>query len=74
MLDWRINPTAGQRIFFGWYVVAVAFLSHFVSIGSAFYAMNAFMEPLCQTHGWSRTDVNLAMLPTWQLLRKIDDF
>lgn len=62
MSDFRINPHAGQRVFFGWYVVAVAFLAHFVSIGSAFYAMNAFMEPLCQTHGWSRTDVNLALV------------
>jgi OFA family oxalate/formate antiporter-like MFS transporter len=62
MSRFRIRPVAGQPVFYGWYIVAVAFFANFVSIGSAFYAMNAFMEPLCQTHGWSRTDVNLAMV------------
>ncbi|MGA6926823.1 MAG: MFS transporter [Desulfosarcina sp.] len=58
----QLVPAEKQRLFFGWYVVAVAFLANFVSIGTAIYAMNAFMEPLCGTYGWSRTDVNLAMV------------
>jgi len=41
--------------------VAIVFTAHFMSVGTAFYAMNAFMEPLCAAHAWSRTEVNLAL-------------
>ncbi len=29
--------------------------------GSVLYCMNAFMEPLCATHGWSRAGINISM-------------
>ena len=50
------------RVFRGWYIVAVAHLANFMSVGTGFYLMNAFMQPLCAAHGWSRTDLNLALV------------
>ena len=52
----------GVRIFYGWYIVMVAFVANFMSIGTSFYILNAFMEPLCNARGWTRTDVNLALV------------
>lgn len=49
-----------QGIFYGWYVVAVAFVANFVSTGTGFYVFNAFMIPLCEAHGWTRAQLNLA--------------
>jgi OFA family oxalate/formate antiporter-like MFS transporter len=48
-------------IFYGWFIVAIAFIANFLSVGTSFYAFNAFMEPLCDLRGWTRTDVNLAL-------------
>ena len=49
-----------SKIFYGWYIVIIAFMANFMSVGTGFYLMNAFMEPLCETHGWTRTDISLA--------------
>ncbi len=48
------------KIFYGWYIVMIAFIANFMSVGTGFYLMNAFMEPLCEAHGWTRTDISLA--------------
>jgi sugar phosphate permease len=50
------------KIFYGWYIVGVAFIAHFMSVGTGFYAFNAFMEPLCELHNWTRTEVNMALV------------
>jgi MFS transporter, OFA family, oxalate/formate antiporter len=50
-----------NRMFYGWYLVAFCFLAFFMTTGTQFYIFNAFLEPLCLKHGWSRTDVNLAL-------------
>ncbi|MCF8041098.1 MAG: MFS transporter [Desulfarculaceae bacterium] len=47
-------------VYYGWYVVGVAFLANFAAAGSQFYAFNAFMLPLCELRGWTRADINLA--------------
>jgi MFS transporter, OFA family, oxalate/formate antiporter len=49
-------------VYYGWYIVGVAFFANFMSVGTGFYALNAFMEPLCQLRGWTRTDINLALV------------
>jgi sugar phosphate permease len=49
-------------IFYGWILAAVVFLANFMSVGTGLYAMNAFMQPLCQLRGWTRTDLNLALV------------
>ena len=46
--------------YWGWLVVASAFIGNFFSAGLGFYSFNAFLQPLCQVHNWSRTAVNIA--------------
>lgn len=38
----------------------MAFIANFMSVGTGFYLMNAFMEPLCEAHNWTRTDISMA--------------
>jgi sugar phosphate permease len=49
-----------NRVFYGWYVVAVAFLTNFMATGTGFYIFNALMNPLCDEKGWTRTELNAA--------------
>lgn len=51
-----------NKLYYGWYVAAVAFWGYFLSVGTGFYAFNAFLEPLCNARGWTRTDLNLALV------------
>ncbi len=51
-----------NKIFYGWYIAAFAFLTNFMAVGSGFYIFNAFMEPLCKANDWTRTDVNIALV------------
>jgi len=51
---------AKDKVFYGWKIAWVAFLANFMAVGTGFYAINAFLEPLCVTNGWSRTAINLA--------------
>jgi len=57
-------PTAGDGktesgVFWGWYVVAGAFLLHAVSYGAR-YSFGIFVQPLTEENGWSRTVISLA--------------
>ncbi|MBN1495525.1 MAG: MFS transporter [Spirochaetes bacterium] len=47
-------------IYYGWYIVAVAFASNFLGTGTGFYIFNAFIEPLCTARGWTRAEINIA--------------
>ena len=49
------------RFYYGWYIAIVAVLANFMAVGSGFYALNAFLEPVSQLRQWSRTDINLAV-------------
>ncbi len=51
-----------SKIYYGWYIAAVAFWAYFLAVGTGFYAFNAFLEPLCNARGWTRTDLNLALV------------
>ena len=57
-------PATGKKttstVFYGWYIVLMAFVANFMSVGTGFYLMNAFMEPLCEARNWTRTDISLA--------------
>jgi len=48
-------------LFYGWYITLVAFLANFMSVGTGFYVFNAFMQPMCNAYGWSRTEISLAL-------------
>ncbi len=50
------------KIYYGWYIAGIAFWAYFLSVGTGFYAFNAFLEPLCSARGWTRTDMNLALV------------
>ncbi len=54
--------TSDKKPFYGWCVVGMAFVANFMSVGTNFYIFNAFMEPLCAHRGWTRTDINLALM------------
>jgi OFA family oxalate/formate antiporter-like MFS transporter len=56
-----LDEQTGSTLFYGWYIVAMAFIANFMSVGTGFYLMNAFMEPLCDARHWTRTDVSLAL-------------
>jgi MFS transporter, OFA family, oxalate/formate antiporter len=56
-----LKPSRDSRIFYGWYIVAIAFVANFMSLGTSFYIVNAFMEPVCRGRGWTRTDINIAL-------------
>ena len=53
-----VSPS--NHFFYGWYIVIVAFFGHFMATGMAFYIFNAFINPLCETRNWSRTEINAA--------------
>ncbi|RJP93494.1 MAG: MFS transporter [Desulfobacteraceae bacterium] len=51
-----------NKPFYGWYIAGIAFWANFLSTGTGFYAFNAFLEPLCNARGWTRTDINMALV------------
>ena len=57
-----LKPGREGTIYYGWFIVMTAFIANFMAIGTSYYIMNAFMEPLCEMHGWSRTDINIALM------------
>lgn len=57
-----MESNSSGRVYYGWYIVGVAFIANFMSVGTGFYAFNAFLEPLCREHGWTRTQVNMALV------------
>lgn len=57
-----MEPNRSSGIFYGWYIVAAAFVANFISLGTSFYMLNGFMEPLCDIRGWTRTQLNVALV------------
>jgi MFS family permease len=41
--------------FYGWYIVGVAFLALFVSVGATIDALAVFLKPMTEGLGWTRT-------------------
>ena len=48
-----------RRIYYGWWIVGVAFLSDFIS-GANAYGFPIFYKPMAKELGWSRTTVAIA--------------
>ena len=49
----------GQPIYYGWYIVSVAFIASMMSAGIQAYGLGVFVTPMTAELGWSRTDISL---------------
>jgi len=49
-----------RKIFWGWYVVAGAFITIGINYGAR-YSFGIFLKPMCEDLGWSRSVVSFAM-------------
>jgi MFS family permease len=49
------------RIFYGYWIVAIAFLCAFINSGCGFYAFSLFVKPLQAEFGWSRGGIMVAL-------------
>lgn len=47
------------RIYYGYWLVGVAFLAQFVAVGMYSYVLGSFMTPMIDELGWSRADFTL---------------
>jgi len=50
-------PTDG-RIYYGWRIVAVAFLTHCLNVGCVFYSFGVFFTPLIEEFRWTRAQIS----------------
>lgn len=51
------SPRA-PRLFYGWRIVAVAFVTHCLSVGTVFYSFGVFFHPLSDAFGWTRAEIS----------------
>jgi MFS family permease len=49
--------TRGEA-YYGWRIVAVAFLTHCLTVGCVFYSFGVFFTPLLTEFGWSRAELS----------------
>lgn len=47
-----------RRIFYGWWIVAVAFITHCLTTGIVFYSFGVFLPALTEAFGWSRAQAS----------------
>jgi MFS family permease len=45
-------------MYYGWRIVAVAFLTHCLNVGCVFYSFGVFFSPLLAEFGWTRAQVS----------------
>jgi hypothetical protein len=56
----EIERQASRKIFWGWFVVAGAFITIGINYGAR-YCFGVFLKPMCEELGWSRSIVSFAM-------------
>lgn len=49
---------ARPKIYYGWYIVGVAFLAQLMSMGLQGYTLGVFMKPMIDELGWSRSGIS----------------
>lgn len=47
-------------VYYGYWLVGVAFIAQFVSVGTQNYVIGIFLKPMTQDLGWSRTEFTLS--------------
>lgn len=50
-----------RKIYGGWWVISAPFLAAMLTVGAGQYAFGQFVEPLEDSFGWSRTQINLSL-------------
>ena len=50
--------TGPGGIYYGWWIVAAAFLTHCLTVGCVFYSFGVFFTPLMNEFGWSRAQLS----------------
>jgi sugar phosphate permease len=55
-----VERVAPRKMFWGWYVVAGAFITIGINYGAR-YCFGVFLKPMCEDLGWSRSVVSFAM-------------
>ncbi len=55
------HSDSGPRLFYGYWIIAVAFFCAFVHSGCGFYAFSLFITPLEAEFGWGRGDIMIAL-------------
>ena len=50
-----------NRVYLGWHIAWIVFLSGGLTIGMTQYAFGSFAEPMETQFGWSRTEFNAAL-------------
>ena len=56
----RERPLDRQHVFYGYYLVAAAFIAQFVSIGVISYILGPFMVPMIEELGWTRAEFTIS--------------
>ena len=56
-----IQRMAMPSVYRGWWVVSVPFLAAAIGTGAGQYGFGIFIEPLEETFGWTRTQINLSL-------------
>lgn len=56
----EVERQAPRKIFWGWYVVAGAFITMGINYGAR-YSFGVFLKPMCEDLGWPRSVVSFAM-------------
>jgi MFS family permease len=53
------SPAApASRVFYGWRIVAVCFVTHCLNVGTVFYSFGVFFHPLSVEFGWTRAQTS----------------
>ncbi len=48
----------GRSVYYGWYIVSVAFIASMMSAGIQAYGLSVFVTPMTTELGWSRTEMS----------------
>jgi len=49
----------GHPVYYGWYIVAVAFVASMMSSGVQAYTLGVFLKPMTEDLSWTRTDISI---------------
>jgi len=64
----HVSPPAGSRFFYGYWMVAFAFLCLTVCIGCGSFAFSLFVNPLQSEFGWSRGQIMVGFTLFWAMM------